>query len=87
MRTVENEIKMAVWSLTKGKTVRVKLADLRKAVPHIAKDTLDSTLKAMQIAGKCMLYKNSSSLENNTTEYKNNALYIAGEPRHILYMT
>ncbi|HET9954428.1 MAG TPA: hypothetical protein VFQ61_07985 [Polyangiaceae bacterium] len=81
----ERAVREACLALAHGQTRRrVRLKDLREMV-RVERTSLDRTLVAMQTAGRLVLYKldNPSEL---SPEDDSAALWIAGQPRHLVYL-
>jgi hypothetical protein len=84
-REIDDEVRLACLALAHGETrKRVRLKDLRPRLT-IPRDALDRTLLAMQTAGRLVLYKLDNPAEI-TTEDEQAALFIAGQPRHLVYL-
>jgi hypothetical protein len=78
-------IRDAYLGLTYGeKRRRVRLADLRTQV-GVSRPVLDATLLAMQKDGLLVLYKLDNPAEISEAD-RESALYIADEPRHVVYL-
>jgi hypothetical protein len=81
---LEERIRQAYLQLTHGALhARVHLHQLRKLLSDVPRSKLDETLLAMQRNEELVLF----SLDNQreiTAEDRQAALYIAGEPRHVL---
>jgi len=64
---------------------RVRIADLRRAAAPTSRDALDGELLALLRQGQAHLLPLDDP-EARTADDEANALFIAGEPRHIVYM-
>jgi hypothetical protein len=67
-----------------GSMTRTRLADLRRALPHVARSLLDATLLDMQANNEIVL----STLERYdvTDDDRAAVIRIAGLPRHVVYL-
>jgi hypothetical protein len=82
---LEDEVREACLDLTHGAPKqRVRLTDLRRRV-SAPRDALDAALTAMQRAGRLVLFKIENPAELTPAD-ESAALYIAGNPRHLVYL-
>lgn len=82
---LEHRVRGACLDLAHGAVKeRVRLKDLRAKLPT-ARDELDAALLRMQTEGKLVLYRMDNPAEL-TPEDEVAALYIAGNPRHLVYL-
>lgn len=82
---LEERIRAACLQLTNGSTKqRVRLKDLRQALDE-DRTEVDRVLQAMQREGLLVLYKIDNPAEL-THEDERAALYIANNPRHLVYL-
>lgn len=83
--TNEQAVRAACLALAHNETgKRVRLKDLRERVA-VARESLDQALLKMQTAGQLVLYKLDNPAEISP-EDERAALFIAGEPRHLVYL-
>jgi hypothetical protein len=81
----EKQIRAACLALANGQIKkRVRLSELRRTL-STNRETLDSMLVAMQTKGRLVLYRMDNSAEV-TRDDEQAALFIAGEPRHLVYL-
>jgi hypothetical protein len=81
----EETVRNACLELAQHQTRRrVRLKDVRARV-GASRDSLDRTLLSMQRSGRIVLYKLDNPAEISA-EDEAAALFIAGEPRHIVYL-
>jgi hypothetical protein len=66
--------------------VRIPLSRIRQAVSHLSRETVDAALREIQKQGRIVLYPLDNPREI-TNAMRDNALVVAGTPRHILYRT
>lgn len=85
---MEKKITAAYLGASGGKTgVRVRLADMMPFLKDIPKTIVDDELKRMQIEGlKGLVLWPLDDPQDISPEDERAALYIAGSPRHIVYM-
>jgi hypothetical protein len=73
--------------LSSGRSgVRVRLADLREALPEVPRDRLDTALLDLANRGIISLYPLDNPLEIQPRDREAILRTPAGDPRHILYM-
>jgi DNA-binding PadR family transcriptional regulator len=83
---LESRVREAYFRLSGGKAnVRVRLAQLRQALPDIGRDTLDELLLKLQRAEKLVLYSLDNPKEISPEDVQA-AIILAGFSRHIVYM-
>jgi hypothetical protein len=83
---LEDRIRHAYLDATGGIwKQRVRLAELRRRVGGVTKNTLDAALLKMQQASKLVLFRLDNKREI-TDEDREAAIMIGGEPRHVLHM-
>ena len=83
---LESRVREAYFQLSGGKAnVRVRLAQLRQALPDIGRDTLDGLLLKLQRAEKLVLYSLDNPKEISPEDVQA-AIILAGFSRHIVYM-
>lgn len=84
--TLTDQIQAAYQSITQGKwNVRVRLADLRKSLPHSPKEAIDAALRQMQLNGQSVLI----AMDNPKViqaEDEQAAVNIGDELRHLVYL-
>lgn len=68
------------------RNVRVRLADLRDALPEVPRGRLDETLLEMADRGDAALYRLDNPLEINDRDRDAVLKTPAGDPRHIIYL-
>ncbi len=83
-----DQIKKAYMQISRGQeNVRVRLADLREALPNLPRHDLDAALLQLDAQGKLLtLYQLDNPLEINDRDRKAMLQTPAGEPRHIIYL-
>lgn len=80
-------IRAAYLSVTGGQlNVRALLKDLRPHLADLPRDTLDRALLAMQREEKAVLFRQDNGAALTAAD-REAALHIAGEPRHILWIS
>lgn len=85
-RSVKELIRSACLSLTGGDLARrVRLASLRRALPDLSVQSLDEALLQMDRSRTIQLMALEQPSEI-TTEDTQAAIFIAGQPRHIVYL-
>jgi len=83
---LRTSIQQAYQQLSNGKwNVRVRLADLRAALPSIDRSALDNELLKMQREDLLALYSNDDPLDVTEAD-RGAAIDIAGEQRTLIYM-
>jgi hypothetical protein len=81
----EEAVREAYLGLTQGeKRRRIRLADLRRQV-SVLPEVLNHALLNMQAAGQIVLYKMDNGADISADD-EQAALYIANEPRHLVYL-
>ena len=84
--TLTDQIQAAYQSITQGKwNVRVRLADLRKSLPHSPKEAIDAALRQMQLNGQSVLMPLDDP-KGIHAEDEQAAVNIGGDLRHIVYL-
>jgi hypothetical protein len=79
------QIRDACLELTGGKLrERIRLAELRRKLPA-NRESLDRGLFAMQASGTLVLFRMDNPAEI-TEDDESAALFIAGNPRHLVYL-
>jgi len=82
---VEDQVRKVCLDLAHGiPKQRVRLTDLRTRIP-VPREQLDAALTAMQRAGRLVLFKIENPAELTPAD-ESAALYIAGNPRHLVYL-
>ena len=80
-------VREQAFALAKGKSrVLVRLADLRRALPDVDRETLDQELVRLQRDGRLVLYHMDDPSERTPAD-DDAALIIAGHRRHLLVWT
>jgi hypothetical protein len=64
---------------------RVRLSELRRRLGDVAKEALDAALLKMQRASKLVLFRFDNQREITDAD-REAALFVGGEPRHLLHM-
>lgn len=64
---------------------RVRLADLREALPNVPRKQLDETLKQMQTDGDLVLYRNDDP-QDMTPRDRGAQLMLGNDPRDLVYL-
>jgi DNA-binding PadR family transcriptional regulator len=83
---LESRVHEAYFRLSGGKAnVRVRLAQLRQALPDVARDTLDRLLLKLQRAEKLVLYPLDDPQEISPEDIEA-AITLTGFSNHIIYM-
>jgi hypothetical protein len=83
---LESRVHEAYFRLSGGKAnVRVRLAQLRQALPDVGRDTLDGLLLKLQRAEKLVLYPLDNPREIAPEDVQA-AITFAGFSNHIVYM-
>lgn len=62
----------------------IRLTELRSRLPGLSRDAIDTELERLQRAGRIALYRDDNSAAV-TAEDTRAALFVGGEPRHLLY--
>lgn len=84
---LHHKIEAAYLSLSEGRAnVRVRLSDLRDALPGIGREALDSTLLEMATSGQASLFRLDNPLEIGPRDREAILRTPSGEERHILYL-
>jgi hypothetical protein len=84
---VEKHIEHAYLRLSGGRAnVRVRLADLRAALPEIPRDRLDATLLAMATRGGVALYPLENPVEIQPQDREAVLRTPTGHERHLIYL-
>lgn len=84
---LDRRIESAYLSLSQGKpNVRVRLADLRDALPGIPREDLDATLLDLATSGKASLYPLDNPLEIGPRDRAATLRTRSGEERHVVYL-
>jgi len=82
-----DRIRQAAFEIGGNKTKnRVMLADLREQLPDLSKEQVDRELLQLQNDGKLVLYGEDNA-PARTPRIDGARLEIAGNPRHLLYLT
>jgi hypothetical protein len=82
---IEDQVRNACLDLARGATkARVRLTDLRKRV-GAPRAQLDAALTSMQRTGQLVLFRIENPAELTAAD-ESAALYIAGNPRHLVYL-
>ena len=85
--TMTDRIKGAYNCLTNDQSqVRVRLADLRAALPYESREAVDAELMAMEDERSITLYPLDNPQEIHSADEAANLPNGAGYPRHIVYM-
>lgn len=83
---LEEQITRAYLAATGGAwNQRVRLSDLRRRLDGVGRETLDATLQKMQRASKLVLFRLDNQREITDADQEA-ALFVGGEPRHLLHM-
>jgi hypothetical protein len=86
LKSDEKSIREAYLQVSGGKfNVRVRLCDLRKALPSMPRERFDEVMLAMQKDGKLVMYNLDDPSEIGP-EDEQAAIDIFGQKRHIVYM-
>ena len=86
-RNLEEQVVEAYRAVSKDKTnVRVRLSDLRRALPTIPKSKLDEMLLGMASNGKASLYRLDNPAEISPEDREAVLRTPSGEERHIIYL-
>jgi hypothetical protein len=84
---VDKLIESAYFDLSGGRAnVRVRLADLRAALPDIPRDRLDATLLAMATRGGVALYPLENPVEIQPRDREAVLRTPTGHERHLVYL-
>jgi len=84
---IEKLIELAYLRLSGGRAnVRVRLADLRTALPEIPRDRLDATLLAMATRGGVALYPLENPVEIQPQDREAVLRTPTGHERHLIYL-
>ncbi len=79
---VDAAILRAAKELTHGKPEAIRIARLRERLPAVDTDSFDRAISRLHRGGKVALYRD----DNRVTANDRGAYFIAGEPRHLLYL-
>jgi hypothetical protein len=86
-RNLCDRISAACLKLGGGRDkVRVRLSDLRLALPDVARHDLDATLLQMSSDSKLNLYRLDNPAEIQPADCEAALTTASGEPRHIIYL-
>ena len=83
---VESRFRSACLSISGGRiNTRVRLADLRAALPDVTRDDLDKAILAMGDRGALVLYPIENPREL-TYRDREAAILVGGEASHLVYL-
>lgn len=84
---INERVRATYATLANGhRGVRVRLADLRRALPDVPRAELDPALRTMELEGTLILYCLQNPLEIQAEDRDAALLNSVGEPRHVIYM-
>jgi hypothetical protein len=82
-----HQVESAYYRLSGGRpNVRVRLANLRTALPDVPRDQLDAALLDMTTQGQAALYRLDNPLEIHDEDRRAMLRTPSGEERHIIYL-
>lgn len=77
----------AYMAISRGETnVRVRLAELRRAVGPVARDDLDQALRDLEASGEASLYRLDNPIEIGPEDREAALRTPLGDERHIIYL-
>ena len=84
---LDRRIEATYFDISGGRpNVRVRLADLRRALAEVPRDRLDAALLKLAIGGKASLYRLDNPTEIGPEDREAVLRTATGEERHIIYL-